>query len=117
MSTQLTFLDWLEKSHVDIAMMTPDEIYHSDDYTILARLTEDQRFDRKSSRINPNDLAEGLSAFGNDPYIEGGVIVVGIANDRLCRWLNINAGDAEGRGKLLPAHKTIVLAAVGIWTG
>lgn len=78
--TQLSLLDLMEKPHLD-ALFKPDQIFESDDGAFIARLTEDTRFDRKSARIDGNGLAICLSAFGNGPAVEGGVVAVGIEKD------------------------------------
>ncbi|USU05307.1 hypothetical protein NF701_00425 [Sphingomonadaceae bacterium OTU29THOMA1] len=77
---QLSFLDLLEKPRLD-ALFKPDQIFESDDPAFICRLTEDTRFDRKSGRIDANGLAVCLSAFGNGPAVEGGVVAVGIEKD------------------------------------
>lgn len=43
----------------------------------LARLPEDQWFERKSSRIAPRDLANALIGFAN---ADGGIVIVGLAD-------------------------------------
>ena len=70
-------LNHLEPPSIE-ALLTPDQIYESADPLLFARLAEDARFDRKSSRVQPSGLAPCLSAFGNGPSIEGGVIAVGV---------------------------------------
>jgi len=77
---QLSFLETLEKPRLD-ALFKPDQIFESDDPDFICRLTEDTRFDRKSGRIDGNGLAVCLSAFGNGPAAEGGVVAVGIEKD------------------------------------
>lgn len=77
MSDQLSFLEILERPTLD-ALFKPDQIFESDDGDFITRLTEDTRFDRKSGRIDAQGLAVCLSAFGNGPAVEGGVIAVGI---------------------------------------
>lgn len=47
---------------------------------LLLELTEDQWFERKSSRISPRDLATTLIAMAN---AEGGVVVVGLHDGRV----------------------------------
>ena len=78
--TQLSLLELMEKPRLD-ALFKPDQIYESDDGAFITRLTEDTRFDRKSGRIDGNGLAICLSAFGNGPAVEGGVVAVGIEKD------------------------------------
>ncbi len=46
----------------------------------LIALSEDQWFDRKSSRIDPRKLAESLVAFAN---AEGGIVVIGLSQGRV----------------------------------
>lgn len=78
---QLSLFDLFERPSVD-ALLKPDQIYETDDYTLFNRLTEDDRYDRKSCREDPRALAVCLSAFGNGPSIDGGVIAIGVANNR-----------------------------------
>lgn len=80
MADQLSLLEMMEKPRLD-ALFKPDQIYESDDSEFIQRLTEDTRFDRKSARVDPNGLAVCLSAFGNGPAVEGGVVAVGIEKD------------------------------------
>lgn len=80
MAEQLSFLESIEKPRLD-ALFKPDQIFESDDPDFICRLTEDTRFDRKSARIEGNGLAICLSAFGNGPAVEGGVVAVGIEKD------------------------------------
>ncbi len=63
------------------ALFKPDQIFESDDPDFICRLTEDTRFDRKSGRVDANGLAICLSAFGNGPAAEGGVVAVGIEKE------------------------------------
>ncbi len=81
MPSQMSIFDLLERPSLD-ALLKPDQIYETDDYTLFTRLTEDDRYDRKSSRQPASGLAVYLSAFGNGPSVNGGVIAVGITNDR-----------------------------------
>lgn len=80
MPDQLSLLEMMEKPQLD-ALFKPDQIFESEDSEFIARLTEDTRFDRKSGRIDGNGLAICLSAFGNGPAVEGGVVAVGIEKD------------------------------------
>lgn len=94
MAEQLDLLDLLnrlDRPSVE-ALLTPDQIYESDDPALFTRLTEDARFDRKSCRIQPSGLAPCFSAFANGPSVEGGVIAVGIGNNT----------QIEGCGQLSP---------------
>lgn len=75
----LDLLNRLDRPSVE-ALLTPDQIYESDDYALFCRLVEDARFDRKSSRIQPNGLAPCFSAFANGPSVEGGVVAIGISD-------------------------------------
>ena len=77
---QLSLLEILEKPTLD-ALFKPDDIFNSNDGEFISRLSEDSRFDRKSVRVQGNTLAILLSAFGNGPAAEGGVVAVGIADD------------------------------------
>jgi ATP-dependent DNA helicase RecG len=86
MAEQLSLLDLFD-APVE-ALYRPDQIFESSDYTLFTRLTEDDRFDRKSGRIQSRGLAICLSAFGNGPSILGGVIAVGVENDRTISGCN-----------------------------
>lgn len=80
MAEQLSLLQILERPALE-AVYRPDAIFECDDWQLIRRLVEDGRFDRKSSRVQPNVLAQLLSGFGNGPAIEGGVIAIGIEDD------------------------------------
>lgn len=80
MLQQLSLLEMLEQPTLD-ALFKPDQIFASDEGAFICRLNEDTRFDRKSGRVERNGLAQCLSAFGNGPAVEGGVIAVGIEKD------------------------------------
>lgn len=77
---QLSLLDLLDRPPIE-ALYKPDQIYESDDYQLFVRLTEDPRFDRKSGQSEPKVLAKYLSAFGNGPSVDGGVLAIGIEKD------------------------------------
>ena len=78
--TQLSLLELLERPTLE-TLAAPDQIYTSSDWQFVVRQKENTRFDRKSARINSSGLADCLSAFGNGPAAEGGVIAIGIEND------------------------------------
>jgi ATP-dependent DNA helicase RecG len=61
-----------------VALITPDEIYP--DAEGLLNLLNENRFYRKSSRIQPRTLGESFSMWANT-LPEGGLIAVGIEND------------------------------------
>lgn len=69
MADQLSLLDLLDRPIE--GLFKPDQIFDTQDATLLTRLTEDDRFDRKSGRIQARGLASYLSAFGNGPSILG----------------------------------------------
>jgi ATP-dependent DNA helicase RecG len=77
---QLSFLEILERPSVE-ALVKADHVFATDDWKFVVGHPENARFDRKSARIDPRSLAECLSAFGNGPAIEGGVVAIGIEND------------------------------------
>lgn len=77
---QLSLLDLLEKPPIE-ALYSPDQIYESDDVKLFSRITEDHRFDRKSAKAQPKELAKYLSGFGNGPSVDGGVLAIGIEKD------------------------------------
>jgi ATP-dependent DNA helicase RecG len=78
---QMSLLDLIERPVIE-TLYKPDQIYESNDPALFLRLTEDDRFDRKSGRSDSRNLAVCLSAFGNGPSIHGGVLAIGIENDR-----------------------------------
>ena len=78
--SQLSLLDLLDRPPIE-ALYKPDQIYESDDPGLFVRLTEDTRFDRKSGSADGKALAKYLSAFGNGPSIDGGVLAIGIEKD------------------------------------
>lgn len=80
MTQQLSLLELLEKPTVE-ALAKPDFIFSTTDWTLVVEHPENTRFDRKSSKIDPKDLAICLSAFGNGPAVEGGVVIVGVEKD------------------------------------
>jgi ATP-dependent DNA helicase RecG len=51
------------------------------DWKFVVQHPENTRFDRKSAKIAPAGLAECLSAFGNGPAVEGGVVLIGVEKD------------------------------------
>lgn len=77
---QMSLLDLLEKPPIE-ALFSPDQIYDSDDVALFSRLTEDHRFDRKSAKVQPKELAKYLSGFGNGPSVDGGVLAIGVEKD------------------------------------
>ena len=80
MSQQLSLLEILERPTVD-ALTKPDHLFTTDDWKFLIAHPENTRLERKSARIAPAGLAECLSAFGNGPAVEGGVILIGVEKD------------------------------------
>lgn len=80
MFEQLSLFDILDRPPLE-AMFKPDQIYESNDPGLFARLTEDPRFDRKSASTDARTLAKYLSAFGNGPSPEGGVLAIGLEKD------------------------------------
>jgi ATP-dependent DNA helicase RecG len=77
---QLSLLEILERPTVE-ALVKPDQIFTTEDWRFVVAHPEKTRFERKSARIAPNGLAECLSAFGNGPAVEGGVVVIGVEKD------------------------------------
>lgn len=78
----LDLLDEAPKGTLD-ALLSPDQIYESDDPALFTRLREDNRFDRKGIRIAPKDLGQVFSAFSNGPSTKGGVVVIGLTLTRV----------------------------------
>lgn len=77
---QLSFLEILERPTVE-ALIKPDQIFESEDWRFVVSQPENTRFERKSGKIRPEGLAICLSAFGNGPAVEGGVVAIGIEKD------------------------------------
>jgi ATP-dependent DNA helicase RecG len=77
---QLDFLELLERPTVE-ALAKPDRVFESDDWKFVVGHPENTRFERKSAKVEGKVLAEALSAFGNGPAVEGGVLVIGIEKD------------------------------------
>lgn len=100
---QMSLLDLLERPSIE-SLLSPDQIYDSDDYTLFSRLTEDHRFERKSAAVRPKELAKYLSAFGNGPSVDGGVLVIGAEDDGSisgCNHLEQDKlGDLERMGSI-----------------
>jgi hypothetical protein len=71
MADQLDFFSILENPTVE-QLLTPDQVYETDDIDLILRLGEDHRLDYKSARRQPKDFARELSAFGNGPSHMGG---------------------------------------------
>jgi ATP-dependent DNA helicase RecG len=70
----------LERPTVE-ALVKPDQVFTTDDWKFVVTHPENTRFERKSARIAPAGLAECLSAFGNGPAVEGGIVVIGVEKD------------------------------------
>jgi hypothetical protein len=62
------------------ALLSPSEIYEAVDDSLLRKLAEDRRIERKSSRIQGKDLGDYFSMWANT-VPDGGLIVVGMDND------------------------------------
>jgi len=77
---QMSLLDLLEQPPIE-ALLSPDQIYLTEDPGLFSRLTEDKRFERKAAKVQSKDLAKYLSAFGNGPSVDGGTVAIGVEND------------------------------------
>jgi ATP-dependent DNA helicase RecG len=77
---QMSLLDLLDRPPIE-SLYKPDQIYESDDSGLFLRLSEDPRFDRKSGSADGKVLAKYLSAFGNGPSVDGGVLAIGIEDN------------------------------------
>lgn len=77
---QLSFLELLERPTVE-ALIKPDQVFDSQDWRFVVGQPENTRFERKSAKVKPEGLAICLSAFGNGPAVEGGVVAIGIEDD------------------------------------
>lgn len=80
MPQQLSLLELLERPTVE-ALAKPDFLFTTDDWRLVVSHPENTRLERKSARIDPKDLAICLSAFGNGPAVEGGVVIIGVEDD------------------------------------
>lgn len=80
MDQQLSLLELLERPTVE-ALAKPDFLFTTNDWKFVVSHPENTRFDRKSARVASVRLAECLSAFGNGPAVEGGIVVIGLEND------------------------------------
>lgn len=80
MAQQLSLLEILERPTIE-GLAKPDQVYTSEDWEFVTGHPENTRFDRKSAKIAAVGLAECLSAFGNGPAVEGGVVVIGVEKD------------------------------------
>lgn len=80
MVEQLSLLEIIERPSLE-ALFKPDALYESDNIGFLSSLPEDTRFERKSAKVGGAALATLLSAFGNGPAVEGGVVAIGITDD------------------------------------
>lgn len=90
---QLDFFAVLENPSLE-QLLSPDQIYESSDIDLILKIGEDHRLDYKSAKRQPKDFAKELSAFGNGPSHLGGVVVVGVENDRTvtgCKFLGESA--------------------------
>jgi ATP-dependent DNA helicase RecG len=61
-------------------LMTPDEIYASISPTLLGRLEEDRRIERKPAGIHTDAFGDYFSLWANSAP-DGGIVVLGIEND------------------------------------
>ncbi|WP_321489457.1 ATP-binding protein [uncultured Hyphomonas sp.] len=92
MYEQLDLLDLLERPSIQ-ELFKADQIYESDDPKLFATLVEDARFDRKSAKIDARSLAKYLSAFGNGPSPDGGVLAIGVEKDGIITGCKILSQD------------------------
>lgn len=98
------------------AVLSPTEIYEAIDQSLLSRLGEDRRLERKPPSYHLRELGEYVSMWANTPP-EGGIIVVGMADKGEflgCHKLSINqlnelervhytfASDAKVESKRVP---------------
>lgn len=54
---QLSLLDLLERPPIE-ALYSAEQIYDTTDFRLFSRLTEDHRFDRRSAKAQPKELAK-----------------------------------------------------------
>lgn len=69
-----------EPSRLDLRLLPADDIFEMASPSILKKLDEDKRYERKSARIAPHQLAEWICMFANTTP-QGGIIGVGVEND------------------------------------
>jgi ATP-dependent DNA helicase RecG len=93
---QLSLLELLDRPPIE-SLYKPDQIYESNDTGLFSRLTEDPRFDRKSGKSEPRQLAKYLSAFGNGPSVDGGVLAIGVEKDgKITGCKHLSQGELSG---------------------
>jgi ATP-dependent DNA helicase RecG len=79
MAREQTFLPF-EPPVSDLALLTAPEIYQKADSSLLARLAEDRRIERKPVGIHPDHLGTYFSMWANSPT-EGGLVAIGIEDN------------------------------------
>src|ERR1700686_746813 len=62
------------------SLMTADEIYVNATQSLLAKLSEDRRIERKPASIHGDFLGTYICMWANSPP-DGGVMVIGMEND------------------------------------
>lgn len=65
-----------------LPLLTPDEIYENANQSLLSKLKEDRRIERKTAGIHAKQLGEYFSMWANTVF-EGGLLALGIENKKL----------------------------------
>ena len=79
---QLTFVFPMSSDKLtdaELALLTPEDIYQVVDETLLVRLKEDRRIERKPAGTHAGELGEYCSMWANT--VGGGLMVIGQDND------------------------------------
>ncbi len=63
-----------------LELLTVDELYARLDESLLVRLKEDRRLERKSAGVHASALGDYIVVFSNTPP-DGGIVVVGVEDD------------------------------------
>ena len=77
---QRTLFDAIDDAALPEALLTPDEIFDRLDQSLLQRLSEDRRIERKPAAFSGSAIAEYLSMWSNTAP-DGGILVIGILDD------------------------------------
>ncbi len=73
-------LDFAFKSPSSLRLLSPDEIFARADQSLLLRLHEDKRLERKPAKTHPQQLGEYFSMWANTAP-DGGLLLLGVEND------------------------------------
>jgi ATP-dependent DNA helicase RecG len=76
----LPLFKWATEQTPSPPLMTVSEIYEKADQSLLPRIKEDRRIERKPAGVHGDNLGDYFSMWSNTPP-EGGLIAIGIEND------------------------------------